>query len=59
MRHCPRALWLANSLDGVSVLPRPFPKQQVRHINSDPENIEQEDRVEPLHARILQDMLKW
>ncbi len=26
---CPSALWLANSLDGVSVLPRPLPKQQV------------------------------
>ncbi len=26
---CPSALWLVNSLDGVSVLPRPFPKQQV------------------------------
>ncbi len=51
---CPSALWLANSLYGVSVLPRPLPKQQVRqycHINSDPENIEQEDRAEPLHAR--------
>ncbi len=23
---CPSALWLANSLDGVSVLPRPLPK---------------------------------
>ncbi len=48
---CPSALWLANSLDGVSVLPRPLPKQQVRqyfHINSDPENIE--DRAESLHA---------
>ncbi len=26
------------------------------HINSDPENIEQQNRVEPLHARILQDI---
>ncbi len=59
---CPSALWLANSFDSVSVLPRPLPEQQVRqycHINSDLENIEQEDRAEPLHARILQDMLKW
>ncbi len=34
---CPSALWLANSLDSVSVLPRPLPKQQVCqycHINS-------------------------
>ncbi len=56
------ALWLANSLDGISVLPRPLPEQQVRqycHINSDPDNIEQEDHAEPLHARILQDILKW
>ncbi len=40
---CPSALWLANSLDGISVLPRPLPKQQVRqycHIYSDLENIE-------------------
>ncbi len=39
-----------------------LPKQQVRqycYINSDLENIEQEDRAEPLHARILQDILKW
>ncbi len=51
-----------NSLDGVLVLPRPLPKQQVCqycHINSDLENIEQEDQAEPLHARILQDILKW
>ncbi len=50
---CPSALWLANSLDGVSVLPRPLPKQQVhqyRHINSDLENIEQEDRAEPFNV---------
>ncbi len=59
------ALWLANSLDGVSVLLRPLPEQQVRqycHIdwfNSDHENIEQEDHADPLHARILQDILKW
>ncbi len=36
---CPSALWLANTLDGVSVLLRSLPKQQVRqycHINSDP-----------------------
>ncbi len=26
---------------------------------SDLENIEQEDRAEPLHARILQDILRW
>ncbi len=35
---CPSVLWLASSLDGVSVLPHPLPKQQVRqycHINSD------------------------
>ncbi len=52
---CPSALWLANSLDGVSVLPRPLSKQQVSqycHINSDLENIE--DCAEPLHALILQ-----
>ncbi len=50
-------LWLANSLDSVSVLSRPLTKQQVHqycHINSDLENIE-DDRAEPLHARILQD----
>ncbi len=50
---CPNVLWLANSLDGVSVLPRPLPKQQVLeycHINSDLENTEQEDHAEPLHA---------
>ncbi len=37
----------ANSLDSVSVLPRPAPEQQVHqycHINSDHENIEQKDR---------------
>ncbi len=59
---CSSALWLANSLDGISILPRPLPEQQVRqycHINSDPDNIEQEDHAEPLHARILQDVLKW
>ncbi len=58
----PSALCMANSLDGVSVLPRPFPEQQVHQycqINSDQENIEQEDRAEALHARILQDILKW
>ncbi len=44
---CPTALWLANSLDRVSVLPHPLPKQ---------EDIEQEDCAEPLHARILQDI---
>ncbi len=36
---CPNVLWLANSLDGVSVLLRPLPKQQVRqyyYFNSDP-----------------------
>ncbi len=52
---CPSGLWLENSLDSVSVLPRPSPKQQVRQycqINSDLENIEQEDRVEPLHTDI-------
>ncbi len=27
---CPSALWLANSLDVVSILPRPLPKQQGR-----------------------------
>ncbi len=43
----------------ISVLPRPLPEQQVRQINSDLENIEQEDRAEPLHARIMQDILKW
>ncbi len=46
--------------DGASVLP--LPEQQVHqycHINSDFENIEQEDHAEPLHARILQDILKW
>ncbi len=40
----------------------PLPKQQVRqycYINSDLENIEQEDRAEPLHARILQDILNF
>ncbi len=40
------------------MLPRPLSKQQVHqycHINSDLENIEQEDRAEPLHAWILQD----
>ncbi len=50
------------ALNGVSILPQPLPKQQVRqycHINSDLENIEQEDCAEPLHAQILQDMLKW
>ncbi len=55
----PSALWLANSLDGVSVLPRPFPEQQVHQycqINSDQENIELEDRAEALHAWILQDI---
>ncbi len=60
--NCPSALWLANSLDGVSVLPRTLPKPQVHQycrINSDLENIEQEDHAEPLHARILQDILKW
>ncbi len=60
--RCPSALWLANSLDCVSVLPHPLPKQQARqycYINSDSENIEQDDRAEPLHARILQDILKW
>ncbi len=36
--------------DCVSVLPRQFEP------DSDPENIEQEDRAEPLHARILQDI---
>ncbi len=43
---CPSALWLANSLDSVSVLPRLLSKQQVQqycHINSDLDNIEQED----------------
>ncbi len=60
--ECPSALWLANSLDGVSVLPRSLPEQQVCqycHNNSDLQNIEQEDRAEPLYARILQDILKW
>ncbi len=57
------ALWLVNSLDSVSILPRPFPKQdgllyQFKP-DSDPENIEQEDRAEPLHAQILQDILEW
>ncbi len=50
--HCD----LANS---VSLLPRPLSKQQVHQyccINSDLENIEQEDRAEPLHAQILQDI---
>uniref|UniRef100_A0A672SQ00 Beta-synuclein n=1 Tax=Sinocyclocheilus grahami TaxID=75366 RepID=A0A672SQ00_SINGR len=27
--------------------------------DSDPENIEQEDCAEPLHARMLQDILEW
>ncbi len=60
-----RGLWkrpIGEQLRRVSVLPRPLPKQQVRqycYINSDPENIEQEDCAEPLHARILQDILKW
>ncbi len=27
-------------------------------LDSDAENIEQEDRTEPLHARMLQDILK-
>ncbi len=31
--------------------------RQYCHINSDLENIEQEDCAEPLHARILQDIL--
>ncbi len=56
---CPSALWLVNSLDGVSVLPHPLQKQQVCqycHINADLQNIEQEDRADPLHARILQDI---
>ncbi len=59
---CPIALWLAYSLDIVYALPCPLPEQQVRqycHINSDHKNIEQEDRTEPLHARILQYILKW
>ncbi len=59
---CPSALGLANSLDGLSVLPHPLPKQQVRqycNINSEHENIEQEDYAERLHTRILQDILKW
>ncbi len=59
---CPNALWLANSLDCVSVLPHPLPKQHVRqycHINSDHEN---------MNKRILQNLcthgycktyLKW
>ncbi len=45
-----------------TVLPHPLPKQKVRqycYIISDLENIEQEDRAEPLHAQILQDILKW
>ncbi len=47
-----------------SILPRPLPKQdgvlpyQFKP-DSDPENIEQEDRAEPLHAQILQDILEW
>ncbi len=32
---CPIALWLANSLDDVSVLPRPLPKQQAISIHID------------------------
>ncbi len=47
---------------GVSLLSCTLPKQQVSqycHINSDPENIEQEDHAEPLHALILQGILKW
>ncbi len=71
---CPSALWLANSLDdvsidiytsmGVSVGYCPAPCQnskffQYRHIKSDFDNIEQEGRAEPLHGRILQDILKW
>ncbi len=41
-------------------MPRPSPKQQVhQYCKTDPENIEQEDHAEPLHARILQDILKW
>ncbi len=42
-------LWLANSLDRVSVLLRPLPKQRVHQyyqINLDLEKIEQEDRAE-------------
>ncbi len=53
---------IGEQLRRVSVLPRPLPEQQVRqycYINSDLENIEQEDQAEPLHARILQDILKW
>ncbi len=45
---CPSALWLANSLNCVSVLPRPLPKQHVRqywYINSELENIEQDYRA--------------
>ncbi len=45
-----------------TVLPRPLPKQKVRqycYSISDLENIEQENRAEPLHAQILQDIIKW
>ncbi len=58
---CPSALWLANSLDSVSVMPRPLQQQvhQYCHIDSDLENIEQEDPAKHLHARISQDILKW
>ncbi len=56
---CPSELWLANSLDSVSVLPHPYPNSKFVNINADLENIEQEDPAESLHARILQDILKW
>ncbi len=32
---CPSALWLENSLDSVSVRPRPLPKQQAISIHMD------------------------
>ncbi len=56
---CPSALWLANSLDGVTAPPLPKKQQvfQYCHINSDHQNIELEDHAEPLHAWILQDIL--
>ncbi len=48
---CPSALWLANSLDSVSVLPAPCQNSKLVKYqfepDSDPENIEREDHAEP------------
>ncbi len=55
---CPCALWLVNSLDGVSVLPRPLPEQQIVNIATSiqiPRILNKRIEQEPLHARILQE----